>query len=192
MALKFRCRHCGEDVIVKYLKVGELAQCHHCGNGTEVPSDAGYIDDINITTQRVAPRRQHLPDESLERRGDRDYNTPTTLSHLLFSPKGRISRSSIWAYGGLSLITLIASIFAYTAESGLGIMLITCWFLMSAYAGTMVQIKRYHDRDKSGWWIFTELIPLYNIWATIELMFLRGTRGPNRYGADPLENKDFR
>ena len=81
---------------------------------------------------------------------------------------------------------------AYLADSGLGIVLLLWWFLISTYAGTMVQIKRYHDRDKSGWWILTEFIPLYNIWATIELLFLRGTRGANRYGADPLENRDAR
>ena len=191
MALQFRCPHCGENVIVKYLKVGEFAQCHQCGNRTEMPSDAGHIDDTKISTQRAAPTR-HPPDQRLEQLSYQDYITPTTLSHLMFSPKGRTSRSSIWAYSGLSLITLIASIFAYDAHSGFGIVLFLWWVAMSTYTGIMVEIKRFHDRDKSGWWVLAGFVPLFNILVAIELLFLRGTRGPNRYGADPLENRDVR
>lgn len=189
MALQFRCRNCGEDIIAKYLKVGEFAQCHQCGNRTEVPSDADYIDDDKISILPAAPRRQHISEQRIERQDHQDYNTLTTLRHLLFSSEGRISRSSIWAYNGLSLIISIVSIIAFLSNNGLGVVLLPLWFLISVYTGIMVQIKRYHDHDKSGWWVLTGFIPLYNIWATIELLFLRGTKGPNRYGADPLEKK---
>jgi uncharacterized membrane protein YhaH (DUF805 family) len=72
----------------------------------------------------------------------------------------------------------------------------------------MVGIKRLHDRDKSGWWllvfyvlpgvlntigeslaagwIFSLASFAVSIWALVELGFLRGTAGPNRYGPDPL------
>ena len=189
MALQFRCPHCGENVIVKHLKVGEFAQCRQCGNRTEVPSDAGYIDDTKISTQRAAPTRQHSPNQRLEQRS---YITPTTLSHLMFSPKGRISRSWIWGYGGLSFTIFIVTMAAYLAHSGLGIVLFLWWVLISIYTGIMVSVKRFHDRDKSGWWVLAEYVPLFGFLVSIELLFLRGTRGPNRYGADPLENKDVR
>jgi uncharacterized membrane protein YhaH (DUF805 family) len=80
---------------------------------------------------------------------------------------------------------------------------------ISAFA---VGVKRLHDRDKSGWWILlfylapsvlgsianTSEQPLVgfvlgvgsfviSIWALVELGFLRGTVGPNRYGPDPLQ-----
>ena len=46
--------------------------------------------------------------------------------------------------------------------------------------------KRWHDRDKSGWWSLIVLIPgIGGIWMLIELGFLRGTAGPNRFGSDP-------
>ena len=76
-----------------------------------------------------------------------------------------------------------------------------------------VTIKRLHDRDKSAWWyllygiapfgFFLLAIYLWTarvleaasilfvlsfvglIWAIIELGFLRGTAGPNRYGPEP-------
>jgi uncharacterized membrane protein YhaH (DUF805 family) len=49
-----------------------------------------------------------------------------------------------------------------------------------------VTIKRWHDRDKSGFWIFIGLIPIVGpIWAFVETGCLRGTMGPNRFGDDP-------
>jgi uncharacterized membrane protein YhaH (DUF805 family) len=55
-------------------------------------------------------------------------------------------------------------------------------------AGLAVQIKRWHDRNKSGWWVLISLIPLIGpIWAIIETGFLPGTPGPNDHGPDPLE-----
>jgi uncharacterized membrane protein YhaH (DUF805 family) len=46
--------------------------------------------------------------------------------------------------------------------------------------------KRWHDRDKSAWWMLIGAIPIIGIWALIENGFLRGTEGPNRFGPDPL------
>jgi uncharacterized membrane protein YhaH (DUF805 family) len=49
--------------------------------------------------------------------------------------------------------------------------------------GVIVYIKRFHDRDKSGWWVLIGLIPIIGaIWLPIELGFLKGTPRPNRFG----------
>ena len=46
--------------------------------------------------------------------------------------------------------------------------------------------KRYHDRGKSGWWYLVTFIPLIGpIWVLIELQFLSGDRGSNRFGPPP-------
>ena len=43
--------------------------------------------------------------------------------------------------------------------------------------------KRYHDLDKSGWWVLVGFIPIVGaIWILIELGLKRGTPGHNRYG----------
>jgi uncharacterized membrane protein YhaH (DUF805 family) len=64
----------------------------------------------------------------------------------------------------------------------LGILiLITLWPSLALYT------KRWHDRNKSGWWTLILFIPLVGpIWMLIELGFLRGTEGPNRFGPDPI------
>ena len=66
----------------------------------------------------------------------------------------------------------------------LGILtLLILWPSICLYA------KRWHDRDKSGWWSLIMFIPIIgSIWMLVELGFLRGTEGPNRFGADPTGN----
>jgi uncharacterized membrane protein YhaH (DUF805 family) len=49
-----------------------------------------------------------------------------------------------------------------------------------------VQVKRWHDRDKTGWWVLINLIPFIGfLWTLIECGFLDGTPGPNKYGPSP-------
>nr|WP_237183157.1 DUF805 domain-containing protein [Roseomonas gilardii] len=48
--------------------------------------------------------------------------------------------------------------------------------------------KRWHDRGRSGWWNLLLLLPFIGwLWLFISLCCRDGTRGPNRYGPDPLE-----
>lgn len=79
------------------------------------------------------------------------------------------------------------------------------------YASLALAAKRLHDREKSAWWlVLFYLVPAVldgaaqalsnatailvltligaaiSIWALIELGFLKGTQGPNRFGPDPL------
>ena len=65
--------------------------------------------------------------------------------------------------------------------------LICLMFAPFIWISFAVMVKRCHDRDKTGWFIFIMLVPLIGpIWLLVELGFLRGTTGPNRYGPDPL------
>jgi uncharacterized membrane protein YhaH (DUF805 family) len=60
-------------------------------------------------------------------------------------------------------------------------------YLALIWPSLAISIKRWHDRDKSGWWVLIGFIPLIGgIWALIETGFLEGTKGPNQYGLDPL------
>jgi uncharacterized membrane protein YhaH (DUF805 family) len=59
--------------------------------------------------------------------------------------------------------------------------------LIFLYPALALYTKRWHDRGKSGWWTLIILVPIIgSIWALVELGFLKGTTGPNQYGADPL------
>jgi uncharacterized membrane protein YhaH (DUF805 family) len=57
----------------------------------------------------------------------------------------------------------------------------------SLWIGLVLSVKRWHDRNKSGWWVLVNLVPVVGwLWQLIECGFLRGTTGPNRFGQDPL------
>jgi uncharacterized membrane protein YhaH (DUF805 family) len=49
--------------------------------------------------------------------------------------------------------------------------------LFGAAPGVAVHARRLHDAERSGWWL---LLPI-----AAPLLLLPGTRGANRYGADP-------
>jgi len=95
------------------------------------------------------------------------------------------------ALGGAAFLIVVASIIVFIS-------------------GLAVGAKRLHDRDKSAWWLllfyvapnvvtwaagmnesalaFANLVSfVIFVWAFVELGCLPGTRGPNRFGPDPLD-----
>lgn len=50
-----------------------------------------------------------------------------------------------------------------------------------------VQVRRFHDQDKSGWFVLLNFIPYVGFLIVLVFMFIEGTRGPNRFGADPKD-----
>ena len=68
------------------------------------------------------------------------------------------------------------------------------FFLATLLPSVAVGVRRFHDRDMSGWWylgfIVLGLIP-YIGWiasiAGIVITVLPGTPGPNRFGPDPKD-----
>lgn len=50
-----------------------------------------------------------------------------------------------------------------------------------------VQVRRFHDQDKSGWFVLLALIPFIGGLAVLVFMCLEGTKGPNRFGPDPKD-----
>lgn len=110
---------------------------------------------------------------------------------LFFSFKGRVSRREFWLYGVLALIGLallghallgIARVPPHRADMIVNLLLV--------WPALAVSVKRWHDRDKSGAWVLLNLVPVIGwIWALIDNGFLRGTKGPNRFGDDPLDDR---
>jgi len=111
------------------------------------------------------------------------------LKKFYFSPEGRVNRKQFWLWLVLPL-TVVGILLAfvdvatgnYNPELDIGL-LSGIFALLSLIPSVIVYIKRFHDRDKSGWWLLIGLIPIIGaIWLLIELGFLAGTPGPNRFG----------
>lgn len=47
-------------------------------------------------------------------------------------------------------------------------------------------VRRLHDLDRPGIHYLLLLIPIYNLYLGLCMLFQRGTAGPNRFGPDPL------
>lgn len=83
--------------------------------------------------------------------------------------------------------------------------------VVSMWCFAAISIKRLHDRDKSGWWmVLFFIVPSLldklwdwlndptlafivsaigfglSVWCFVEIFCLKGTKGPNRFGSDPL------
>lgn len=48
-----------------------------------------------------------------------------------------------------------------------------------------VQVRRFHDQDKSGWFVLLGFIPYIGGLIVLVFMCLPGTVGDNRFGPDP-------
>jgi len=105
------------------------------------------------------------------------------------SADGRVNRQQWWLrlIVPVLVIELVLSfvdvaIGTYDARTGGGV-LSGLFALAVLIPSILVYIKRFHDRDKSGWWVLIGLVPLIGqLWLLIELGFLAGTPGPNRFG----------
>jgi uncharacterized membrane protein YhaH (DUF805 family) len=59
------------------------------------------------------------------------------------------------------------------------------WALVTSLPGLAVSVRRLHDSDRSGWWLFVLMILFAGLVLLIAWFFQDGTPGTNRFGADP-------
>lgn len=105
---------------------------------------------------------------------------------FLLEWQGRLNRAQFWAF----ILIYFGLSFAVGLVDGLlgtGGLLGGILVLVALYPSICVQIRRWHDRDKSGWWCLIAFVPIIGmIWVLVECGCLKGTDGPNRFGPDPL------
>ena len=126
------------------------------------------------------------------------------LGDDLFAFDGRIGRQKFWLMGiaiylmwvAFSVLTRFVSAVVSLSDDpqsaiGIGTLLFwgsaIAWFWMSL----AVCAKRWHDRGKSGWWNLTLLIPIIGwVWVLVELGFLAGDYGDNKYGGEDVSSSE--
>jgi len=117
-------------------------------------------------------------------------------NYVFLNFQGRLNRQPFWiATLVLWLVsmgaTFVTSIL-FGSQSAVTTFVQAVVALVLLIPSLAVAVKRYHDRDKSGWWILIVFIPIIGlIWYIVELGFLPGTPGPNRYGPDPLGAESY-
>lgn len=96
---------------------------------------------------------------------------------------GRASRAEYWYF---VLFTIIASIIlsilgGYAGAKWLGMV----YALATIIPSLAVCIRRLHDTDHSGWWIFISLIPFVGSIILLVILATDSNAGANKYGPNP-------
>lgn len=115
----------------------------------------------------------------------------------LFSFRGRSGRAAYWlvAVYQLGIVLLLVLLTGFVAGSAPeaaqqeNYPLLVVWLiggLVFAWMGVAASVRRWHDRDKSAWWLLVGGVPVIGpIWVFVELGCLAGTPGGNRFGPPP-------
>ncbi|WP_299195177.1 DUF805 domain-containing protein [uncultured Amphritea sp.] len=112
---------------------------------------------------------------------------PLTLKQILFSFQGRIGRKFFWltALGMLvAEMVVFGLLTALTVSDEVLMIFVGLVYIPLVWVGLAIQVKRWHDRNKSGWWVLLNLVPLIGaIWVFIEVGCLAGDQNANDYGS---------
>ena len=117
------------------------------------------------------------------------------LKSLLFSFQGRINRLQYW------VVTITLIVIGATSQMGntygpdnpmtvVPALLSLIGFVVVLWINLAVQVKRWHDLDKSVFWALINLVPVIgSIWVIITCGFFSGTAGNNHFGSKPILKK---
>lgn len=96
---------------------------------------------------------------------------------------GRARRKEYWMFALINTIVfIILSIIGAVLENNWAFIIYDLAVLIPSLA---VTVRRLHDINKSGFWIFIEFIPIIGaIWMLV-LTCTDGTHGANRFGVNP-------
>ncbi len=112
--------------------------------------------------------------------------------YLFTSYEGRINRAKFWAgigvyIAGAIVAVIIDNLIGTTFGNVPYGFVYVIYVIAMLYSIFSLYAKRWHDRNKSGWWSLIAFVPVIGgIWMLIELGILPGTQGQNRFGPDPL------
>lgn len=166
-----------------------------------VKLDPSYLDAQQKLDRLIMADKQPDQQQAIQTPVNVPSATPVedkmNLFNRLFSFNGRLGRTTYWIVAIIWLIciriyALLLNYMRFSAEYGITtndaqayliIFMIIFLPLVIGWMHWAVVVKRWHDLDKSGWWMLITLIPIVGmIWQTIELGFKKGTVGPNRFG----------
>ena len=128
--------------------------------------------------------------------------------------RGRTNRKPYWlTFLSLIGVYFVAGLLGYSIPIA-GPIVAAILVIGALWVSFATLVRRLHDRSKGGWWLIPMYLPVvilsvlaagaegageaeaaaglnilslpFSIWVFVELGCLRGTRGQNRFGPDPL------
>jgi uncharacterized membrane protein YhaH (DUF805 family) len=138
-------------------------------------------------------RDKTYDDENIE--GLNFFDAIKTCLRKYFVIKGRASRSEYWflqlLFTPLAMYVGFWSdpVSAGTIDPPPLYILSTIIVIFLFIPAITSQIRRFHDRDKSGWFILINFIPFVGWIIALVILLDKGTPGKNRFGEYPLKSK---
>jgi uncharacterized membrane protein YhaH (DUF805 family) len=123
---------------------------------------------------------------------------PSLLRRVLtiWSFRGRIGRSAFWVESAFCLLLGLLGEFltgplAYDSRKASNPSFILFLpFIALTWISIAATVKRWHDLDRSGWMTLLNLAVIPLPFTFIYTYFFRGTQGRNRFGPDPVANRN--
>ncbi len=115
------------------------------------------------------------------------------LTQNYFNFKGRSTRKEYWlfslfTFAGLLFLVVADIMFLNKAHSVLSV--ISVIFLIGTVLPSLsVGVRRLHDINQRGLWLLVGPVPLIGDILLIIVFCKKGTRGPNRFGDDPMASQ---
>ncbi|MFK5922678.1 MAG: DUF805 domain-containing protein [Verrucomicrobiota bacterium] len=210
--MTINCPTCNQEIEIFEEHAGTVAACPSCQSEMVLPDISGF-QAANLPVPQ--PESQLPPIPALRSQSinppsgsaayailQRSKKPKLGIFSLLFSFSGRLPRSYFWAIklGGVFVVGVILSLVnavfvvnqnhldeedlvnAVNIQLIIFLVVLLVFFLISLSCN----VRRWHDRDKSGVWILLLFVPVIGgLWQFIETGFMPGTDGPNRYGEKP-------
>lgn len=114
------------------------------------------------------------------------FNAIKICFQKFFIFTNRASRSEYWWF--ILFYTIFATIPTFVPNENV----VVFGYIMSLLLfipGIAVTVRRLHDINKSGWFIFISLIPILGSIIVLVMTIEKGTLGKNRFGEYPLKFK---
>lgn len=102
---------------------------------------------------------------------------------------GRLNRKPFWiVWLPLALVAqALAEIMKEVNPDPPILLLFVAAIIVLAWMLLTLSVKRLHDVNMQGYWILLNVIPIIGTFVLLVIWAIKGTSGPNRFGADPLE-----
>lgn len=181
---------------IKYPSLAEATEARRA-HEDELQRTVGGI--VHETHQGANDARALIREQAIAASGANTAIGWLTLGHRRYrDTTGRSCRKEFWMFALCMVAVMLGGLMVLGAsipqvpERGplpaLGIVALLSlliFLLASAIAALTLQIRRFHDQDRSGWFVLLNLIP-YVGWAIVlAFMLVDGTPGDNRFGPSP-------
>lgn len=205
LAVAKKCKYCGEWLENKTIEEPKMKDCPVCGERIEEtavvcpycnekvgkksePMDISLREQLEENTKPESlDYKESASDTDNKDKEESDNNKVSGFFKYSYVDvfilhyadfKGKISRKQFW-FGYLSYSLLIFSMGLIDFLAGTYYVFVSSAALFLAVPGLAFMVRRLHDINKSGWWIFISMIPVIGyIWLFVLLLKKGETKSP--------------